>query len=100
MKQYISLEDNPGRETTHIRVSVWYGKDEHPRGYFVSVVPLKIKDGWEICSLYSGYRRLLAEVKRASKKVEEQLWLGVLKELSDKTGKTWETVETVKQEAK
>jgi hypothetical protein len=99
MKQYISLEDKPGRETTHIRVSVYYSKDQHPRGYALSVRPVKIKDGWETCLLFSGCSKFLKEVKRYSKKVEEQVCLEVLKELSDKTGNTWEMVEMVTQEA-
>jgi hypothetical protein len=102
LKKYIPLGENPLRKSTHLRVAVFYslGREGEPRGYSLSVQPVSIEDGWEKCTLYSGYRMFLAAVARASRKVEEQLCLQVVKDLEAKEGDAWLLVERATQEAK
>ena len=52
-----------------------WGRGEEARGYYLHVTPVKIEDkgGYrmEIMTAFSGYKYLLIEVKRQSKKAEE-----------------------------
>lgn len=68
---YLALADNADGNTD-IRVSVYYLKDENPRGYYLSVTPVRRDEYFESAVLFSGYRACLVEVKRASKKAVEE----------------------------
>lgn len=68
---YLALADNADGNTD-IRVSVYYLKDGNPRGYYLSVTPVRRDEYFESAMLFSGYRTCLVEVKRASKKAVEE----------------------------
>lgn len=68
---YLALADNADGNTD-IRVSVYYLKDGNPRGYYLSVTPVRRDEYFESTVLFSGYRTCLVEVKRASKKAVEE----------------------------
>jgi hypothetical protein len=76
MKQYVE------RNGKTLKVEVYYtlgglnyftGRQEK-RGYYLSVIPVEIKESngirSEICSIFSGAKELILEVKRRSKKAE------------------------------
>ena len=77
--KYIKVKENT-QGITDIKVDVFYdigsdwAWDYHPRGYYMSAVPVKVEDkgGYvaETSSAYSGVRQLIKEVKRKSKKSE------------------------------
>lgn len=64
---YLALADNADGNTD-IRVSVYYLKDGNPRGYYLSVAPVRREEDFVSTVLFSGYRACLVEVKRASKR--------------------------------
>lgn len=65
---------------THIKVSVDYNRDPYGnnvRGYYISAYPVKVEDIGngliiEHAHAFSGYKELLNEVKRRSKKAEAE----------------------------
>lgn len=81
MKKYITLNANK-YGYTHIKIETYYKLggynyftyDKEPRGYYVSVIPVKreMRDGVALESIeaFSGLRALLLEVSRKSAKAE------------------------------
>lgn len=71
---------DPKQTNTHIQYSVWYCKGENftgrprPRGFYITVVPMQAKNGFEIVYAYSGIISLLEEVKRFSEKKLSEIW--------------------------
>lgn len=105
---HIPLDPVPGRETTHIRVTVRYSKGglsywdykDKPRGYSVSVSPVKCDGMFETYTAYTGYNMLLQTVKRQSPKMEKLADDEVQQALATKSGRVWDLIERVKEEAK
>lgn len=46
--------------------------EERPRGYYVSVMPVEKNGIMESYAMFSGFKMLVVECKRKSKKAEEQ----------------------------
>ena len=63
-----------------IKVRTYYRKDamnyftykNEARGYYLSVTPVERGHGWETFTAFSGFKVLLKEVTRASKKAEAE----------------------------
>jgi hypothetical protein len=81
-------------DMTHIRVGVVYrkGQGRCPRGYYLSVNPVKIDNGFVVCPLGRGRVATLAAVVRSSKKLEESVGKQISIELMFRLGRTWDMV--------
>ena len=63
-----------------IKVRTYYKKDttnfftyeNEARGYYLSVTPIERGRGWETFTAFTGFKVLLKEVTRASKKAEAE----------------------------
>ena len=83
MKNYIELKENTS-DVTHLKVEVYYdlggynyfAYTEKKRGYYVSVTPVKkwTVDGvpMESFTAFTGFKMLVKEVARKSKKAESE----------------------------
>ena len=88
---------------THLSIKVYYtlggeglfGTGKKPRGFYVSVTPITIKDGMVGFGLLSGKSWLVAEAKRNNSKTGEALAKQVRTELEHRYGGSWELVEQV-----
>jgi hypothetical protein len=69
---------DPKGINTHIRYSIWYTKGEEytgkPRGFYITVTPCQVKDGFEIVSAYSGIVSLLLRVQRFNENKLKEIW--------------------------
>ena len=81
-------------DMTHVRVAVVYRKGEGrcPRGYYLSVNPVKIDNEFVTCPLGRGRVVSLAAVMRSSKKLEQSFGKQVSIELLFQLGQTWDMV--------
>ncbi len=80
-------------DMTHVRVAVVYRKEGRcPRGYYLSVNPVKIDNEFVTCPLGRGRVVSLAAVVRSSKKLEQSFGKQVSVELLFQLGQTWDMV--------
>jgi hypothetical protein len=76
LNKRLEIMENDTDNNTHLRISVYYMRDAYnsPRGYYISVAPVEVSECggvmMESCELFSGYKSLLLEVSRKSKKAE------------------------------
>jgi hypothetical protein len=98
---HIPLDPMSSRKTTHIKVAVRYSKGglEKPRGYSVSVCPVVCEDIFTTYLAYTGYNMVLQTVKRQTPKIEKLVDDEVEQALATKSGRVWDLIERVKQEA-
>jgi len=95
----------------YITISVFYSKGgvcfgtykQKPRGYYLSVGPIKIEDigdGMQVRSFmaFSGYNHLLEETGRLSRKRLEELYKQTLAEWETKEGTVYQMVQKVLEE--
>lgn len=64
------------KEKTFICVKLFYSKGDEfswsgndRRGFYLSIFPIEIDGCWRISTAFSGYKYLIAECKRFSKKI-------------------------------
>lgn len=69
---------DPKGINTHIRYSIWYTKGEEytgkPRGFYITVTPCQVKDGFETVSAYSGIVSLLSRAQRFNENKLKEIW--------------------------
>ena len=81
-------------DMTHVRVAVVYRKGEGrcPRGYYLSVNPVKIDNEFVTCPLGRGRVSTLAVVARSSSKLAAAAAVQVEREIQFRLGRTWDMV--------
>ena len=50
----------------------YFGGSSSKRGYYLSVVPCRVENGMVSITLFSGFKKLLVEVERQSKRKKEE----------------------------
>ena len=71
--EYINIQ---GKDATHLKCELYYSlggfncftHEEEPRGYYVSVSPIRKADGFESYWAFSGYKQIVQPCARRSKK--------------------------------
>lgn len=76
-KEYIKVVGDD--RTTHLKCELYYELGginyftytDEPRGYYVSVTPVKRSNGFESYTMFTGYKQLVQPCSRKSKKQQE-----------------------------